>query len=72
MNAFSLWLTTLCFFGTFIKQEEKIFVDPSDRDDLPDVVDDFDLDFNAGSSEVRKRSPASSLWNETVTVYVIL
>lgn len=32
--------------------EEHIFVDPSDRDDLPDVVDDFDLDFNAGSSEV--------------------
>jgi ubiquitin-like domain-containing CTD phosphatase 1 len=29
--------------------EEKIFVDPSLRDDLPDVVDDFDLDFNAGS-----------------------
>ena len=33
--------------------EEKIFVDPGDRDDLPDVIDDFDLDFNAGSSEVR-------------------
>jgi ubiquitin-like domain-containing CTD phosphatase 1 len=29
--------------------EEAIFIDPSDRDDLPDVVDDFDLDFNAGS-----------------------
>jgi ubiquitin-like domain-containing CTD phosphatase 1 len=29
--------------------EEKIFVDPSLRADLPDVVDDFDLDFNAGS-----------------------
>jgi hypothetical protein len=33
--------------------EENIFVDPSDKDDLPDVVDDFDLDFNAGSSEAR-------------------
>ncbi len=32
--------------------EEKIFVDPSEKDDLPDVVDDFDLDFNAGSHEV--------------------
>ena len=31
--------------------EEEIFVDPSDRNDLPDVVDDFDLDFNAGSDE---------------------
>ena len=33
-------------------REEHIFVDPSEKDDLPDVVDDFDLDFNAGSSEV--------------------
>jgi hypothetical protein len=32
--------------------EADIFVDPADKDDLPDVVDDFDLDFNAGSSEV--------------------
>ncbi|CAJ1906175.1 unnamed protein product [Cylindrotheca closterium] len=32
-------------------KEENIFVDPNDKDDLPDVVDDFDLDFNAGSSE---------------------
>jgi ubiquitin-like domain-containing CTD phosphatase 1 len=31
--------------------EEDIFVDPGDRDDLPDVVDDFELDFNAGSAE---------------------
>ena len=31
--------------------EEKIFVDPSDKDDLPEVIDDFDLDFNAGSDE---------------------
>ena len=32
--------------------EEHIFVDPHERDDLPDVIDDFDLDFNAGSTEV--------------------
>lgn len=31
--------------------EEEIFVDPSERDDLPDVIDDFELDFNAGSEE---------------------
>lgn len=31
--------------------EEKIFIDPSNREDLPDVVDDFELDFNAGSPE---------------------
>lgn len=31
--------------------EEEIFVDPSEKDDLPDVVDDFELDFNAGSDE---------------------
>ena len=35
-------------------KEEQIFVDPSEKEDLPDVVDDFELDFNAGSSEVRK------------------
>lgn len=32
--------------------EEHIFVDPGDKDDLPDVIDDFELDFNAGSEEV--------------------
>lgn len=31
--------------------EAEIFVDPSEKEDLPDVVDDFDLDFNAGSEE---------------------
>mmetsp|Transcript_3685 Transcript_3685/g.5606 ORF Transcript_3685/g.5606 Transcript_3685/m.5606 type:complete len:375 (-) Transcript_3685:105-1229(-) len=31
--------------------EEQIFVDPSEKDDLPDVLDDFELDFNAGSEE---------------------
>lgn len=32
--------------------EEHIFVDPSEKEDLPDIIDDFDLDFNAGSEEV--------------------
>ena len=32
--------------------EEKIFVDPSEKAGLPDIIDDFDLDFNAGSDEV--------------------
>jgi ubiquitin-like domain-containing CTD phosphatase 1 len=31
--------------------EEQIFVDPHEKDDLPEVIDDFDLDFNAGSEE---------------------
>jgi ubiquitin-like domain-containing CTD phosphatase 1 len=41
----------MCFIlmGT---PEENILVDPMDRDDLPEVIDDFDLDFNAGSTEV--------------------
>lgn len=32
-------------------QEHHIFVDPHEKDDLPDVIDDFDLDFNAGSEQ---------------------
>jgi ubiquitin-like domain-containing CTD phosphatase 1 len=32
--------------------EDKIFVDPSEKADLPSIIDDFDLDFNAGSDEV--------------------
>jgi len=31
--------------------EESIFVDPLDKDDLPDVIDDFDFDFTAESEE---------------------
>lgn len=31
--------------------EKDIFIDPDDHDSLPEVVDDFDLDFNAGSQE---------------------
>lgn len=44
--------TSLSYTHQFILMgtpEEEIFVDPSERDDLPDVVDDFELDFNAGS-----------------------
>ena len=32
--------------------EENIFIDPHLKEDLPDIIDDFDLDFNAGSTEV--------------------
>jgi len=31
--------------------ESNIFIDPNDHDDLPEVIDDFDLDFTAGSQE---------------------
>ena len=31
--------------------EEQIFIDPCDKDDLPDIMDDFDFDFHAGSDE---------------------
>ena len=33
--------------------EEQIFVDPSERDDLPDVIDDFDLDYYTKLFKVR-------------------
>ena len=39
---------TFILMGT---PEEQIFVDPDDVVGLPEVVDDFDLDFNAGSEE---------------------
>lgn len=38
--------------------EERIFVDPTDRDDLPDVIDDFELDFTA-ESELWERHVAN-------------
>ena len=41
-----------CQFILMGTPEENIFVDPREKDDLPDVVDDFDSDFNAGSDEV--------------------
>ena len=47
-----------CIVHEFIMmgtKEEQIFVDPGDKEDLPDVIDDFELDFNAGSSEVRSQ-----------------
>ena len=31
--------------------EVHIFVDPADRDDLPEVIDDFELDFTAGPDD---------------------
>jgi ubiquitin-like domain-containing CTD phosphatase 1 len=31
--------------------EEKIFIDPTNVDILPNIIDDFDFDFNAGSPE---------------------
>ena len=55
-----------CIVHQFIMmgtKEEQIFVDPGEKDDLPDVIDDFDLDFNAGSSEVRnENSTAQQLY----------
>jgi ubiquitin-like domain-containing CTD phosphatase 1 len=36
--------------------EKDIFVDPSERDDLPDVIDDFDLDFNVRVSSAETMS----------------
>lgn len=47
-------------------REEHIFVDPSEKEDLPDVVDDFDLDFNAGSNEVR------CCWQPSVRLFEIM
>lgn len=48
--------------------EEQIFVDPSDVDDLPEVIDDFDLDFSAGSNEVRYNIILSSYCERISTV----
>jgi len=54
--------------------EEKIFVDPGEKDDLPDVVDDFDLDFDAGSDEwVQHVANEENLrkFTETTAVHVM-
>lgn len=54
--------------------EEQIFVDPSEKDDLPDVLDDFDLDFNAGSEEwVQHKAKEDNLqkFTESTAVHVI-
>jgi hypothetical protein len=41
--------------------EDQIFVDPSEKADLPSIIDDFDLDFNAGSEEVNNLHAVLSL-----------
>jgi ubiquitin-like domain-containing CTD phosphatase 1 len=49
-NATTITTHQFILMGT---PEKDIFVDPSERgpDALPDVIDDFELDFNAGSDE---------------------
>jgi len=54
--------------------EEEIFVDPDDHDDLPKVVDDFDLDFNAGTDEWLahiKTSENLQKFTESTNIYVM-
>ena len=54
--------------------EEKIFVDPSQKDGLPDIIDDFDLDFNAGSEEwIQHKAKEDNLQNftESTEIHVI-
>lgn len=46
----------ISLFPLFLFSHFKIMKDPSEKDDLPDVIDDFELDFNAGSHEVSARS----------------
>jgi hypothetical protein len=41
--------------------EDKYFVDPSEKADLPSIIDDFELDFNAGSEEVKSLHASLSL-----------
>merc|ERR1719410_485055 len=54
--------------------EKEIFIDPTDKDDLPDVVDDFELDFTAGSEEwVEHLATGENLKNftESTTIHVM-
>eukprot|EP00804_Cyclotella_cryptica_P015938 CCRYP_019193-RC/>CCRYP_019193-RC protein AED:0.03 eAED:0.03 QI:137/1/1/1/1/1/2/354/416 len=54
--------------------EEQIFVDPDDKSELPDVVDDFDFDFNAGSEEwTEHKAKEENLqkFTEQTTVHII-
>lgn len=54
--------------------EEQIFVDPSEKDDLPDVLDDFELDFNAGSEEwVQHKAKEENLdkFTQSTMVHII-
>jgi ubiquitin-like domain-containing CTD phosphatase 1 len=50
-NTNNVWEIIVHSFILMGTPEEAIFIDPKERDDLPDVVDDFDFDFNAGSKE---------------------
>jgi len=54
--------------------EEEIFVDPSERMDLPVVIDDFDLDFSAGSTEwIRHKANEENLrkFTESTEIHVM-
>lgn len=54
--------------------EDKIFVDPSEKADLPSIIDDFDLDFNAGSEEwVQHKAKEYNLqkFTESTEVHII-
>jgi len=54
--------------------EKDIFVDPVDKNDLPEVVDDFDLDFNSGSDEwIEHVAKDTNLKNftESTTIHVM-
>ncbi|KAL7534479.1 hypothetical protein ACHAXR_005904 [Thalassiosira sp. AJA248-18] len=54
--------------------EEQIFVDPSEKEGLPDIIDDFDLDFNAGSEEwIQHKAKEDNLqkFTESTEVHII-
>jgi ubiquitin-like domain-containing CTD phosphatase 1 len=53
--------------------ETELFVDPIDKDDCPEVIDDFDLDYNAGSEEwAREISNSSNLAKFTASTEIFL
>ena len=52
--------------------EEDIFVDPSEKAGLPDVIDDFELDFHAGSDEVRASSLLRSAFPDPTRLTYLL
>lgn len=54
--------------------EDKIFIDPSEKADLPAIIDDFDLDFNAGSDEwVQHKAKEENLqkFTELTQIHII-
>mmetsp|Transcript_7471 Transcript_7471/g.11138 ORF Transcript_7471/g.11138 Transcript_7471/m.11138 type:complete len:301 (+) Transcript_7471:3-905(+) len=54
--------------------EEKIFVDPSEKEGLVDIIDDFDLDFNAGSDEwIQHKAKEDNLqkFTESTDIHII-